>query len=766
MPPCEQPKDMDKLVKHSVKHRIRFSGHTNTVLAPMNILAAIAIVTIAAMIVITSLLHRSPWLGVEFARPDDGPGLVIAKVFAGSPAAHSGLSPGDIVLAVHTTPLQRSQPALHPNDTITLQAHDVIDDPALLNRYDEYRRFFTKQAVLFQAFKSGPVTLQLLDGRHIQVTALTKRPVLALPWSYWYQLICAMIALLTAALVVAFQHRQAAARYYALTGLGISTVIFTNSYFSSRELALHPELFVAFSKINWLGVCTLGWGMIGTLWYYPRRISALPFGPLLSIPFVLAFTVDFFEIPASLDVGQRYPLYAGFIAAASLAIYQWRRCRHDPLSRAAMRWFFISWFSGTGAFIVLVLLPLTYDIGWQLDYTLAIGLLPVLQLGIALGIMRYRLFDMDRLSMMIWLWFIGGLLVVILDSILVTLINLTAPVAMSLALLVVGWLYFPLRQLLWRRLGWNAVKVDFQQLFPKLIKSILAASNPQQVKTLWLELLQELYQPLSIKETPGAVSQPERIDHGLRMRIPGFDAAPAFEIYGADRGTRLMGPDDEGFAASLWQLFKEIQEFRAAFEQGVLTERARVARDLHDDIASDLLGLIYQAPDLDTRRQAQRVFDELRVIIQGMESSNLSFSESLSNLRAETEERCRSAGIDSQWRVDDSADILLPSRSIVNLRRAFKEAISNVIKHSQSSTVAVSIFCQEADCPTLVMEIRDNGVGMEKEVKRTRGITNISERLAELGGTARWCKTAQSDSGTTLQLRIPLSPQPPLRRAS
>ncbi|MDX1506196.1 MAG: hypothetical protein R3221_10795, partial [Spongiibacter sp.] len=81
-------------------------------------------------------------------------------------------------------------------------------------------------------------------------------------------------------------------------------------------------------------------------------------------------------------------------------------------------------------------------------------------------------------------------------------------------------------------------------------------------------------------------------------------------------------------------------------------------------------------------------------------------------------------------------------------------------------TVMVSIFCQEADCPTLVMEIRDNGVGMEKEVKRTRGIANISERLAELGGTARWCKTAHSDSGTTLQLRIPLSPQPPLRRAS
>lgn len=203
-----------------------------------------------------------------------------------------------------------------------------------------------------------------------------------------------------------------------------------------------------------------------------------------------------------------------------------------------------------------------------------------------------------------------------------------------------------------------------------------------------------------------------------------------------------MGPEDEQFIASLWQLHNGAQVFRQAFEQGVARERERVARDLHDDIASDLLGLIYSAPDNESRQRAQNAFQDLRVIIQGIESDHLPLLSNIQGWYIDTEERCRAANITLHWQQAEEMDLHLPSRRIVNLRRAFREAISNVIKHSQATEMNISIRrIKNYSTNLLMIVIKDNGIGMDENSNNGRGIRNISNRLEEI---RRLCEMVSS----------------------
>ena len=714
--------------------------------APQTTLLRYGIITLLTSIAVITLLCNNYWLGASFKSYDDIDGIFVATIHENGPAFAANLAINDHIIAVESA----------SGSPYTFLTSDTVVDPGLLATYKQYRHFFERQAKLQEIQAGGELIFTLANGDQVVVQTPSFRPISSLPWTLWYQLICAAIALLACAIVSAFQRKNPAAFYYGFTGIGIAIVIYTNCYFSARELSFPSTTFYILSKINWLGVCTLGWGLICTLWYYPRRLATFPLGPAMSVMFTSCLLWDWLEIPTSLEIGQRIPLYLGFTAALILAGIQWHRQSSDPIARAAMRWFFLSWFSGTGAFLFFVLIPITFKTDWGIDYVSATGLLPLLQIGIALGILRYRLFDLDRWAMRIWLWFLGGSLVILMDAILVYWLNINASISLTFALICVGWLYFPLRQFLWHRMGWNPLKINFQTVFPNLLKSVLNVESQEGIGSRWRSLLKDLYHPLSITELAEDPPEIQRIEYGLSILIPAFPGAPPLKLSGANRGGRLMGPEDEQFIASLWQLHNGAQVFRQAFEQGVARERERVARDLHDDIASDLLGLIYSAPDNESRQRAQNAFQDLRVIIQGMESDHLPLLSNIQGWYIDTEERCRAANITLHWQQAEEMDLHLPSRRIVNLRRAFREAISNVIKHSQATEMNISIRrIKNYSTNLLMIVIKDNGIGMDENSNNGRGIRNISNRLEELGGSAKW-SVANQLVGTELILEVPL----------
>lgn len=84
----------------------------------------------------------------------------------------------------------------------------------------------------------------------------------------------------------------------------------------------------------------------------------------------------------------------------------------------------------------------------------------------------------------------------------------------------------------------------------------------------------------------------------------------------------------------------------------------------------------------------------------------------------------------------------------VNLFKIFKEALTNVIKHSRAKNVKAKLQIKQEK---LLLLIEDDGVGLG-EGRHGRGLSNMRTRAEELGGRA----TILSSSGTQVRVELPL----------
>lgn len=85
----------------------------------------------------------------------------------------------------------------------------------------------------------------------------------------------------------------------------------------------------------------------------------------------------------------------------------------------------------------------------------------------------------------------------------------------------------------------------------------------------------------------------------------------------------------------------------------------------------------------------------------------------------------------------------------LSLFRAFKEALTNSVKHSGCTEVTV---LAEFRTRLFRLTVRDNGRGMPFEAGAGRGLQNMASRIRELGGTM----TSRSEAGTELVFELPL----------
>ncbi|HWR59277.1 MAG TPA: GAF domain-containing protein [Thermodesulfovibrionales bacterium] len=84
----------------------------------------------------------------------------------------------------------------------------------------------------------------------------------------------------------------------------------------------------------------------------------------------------------------------------------------------------------------------------------------------------------------------------------------------------------------------------------------------------------------------------------------------------------------------------------------------------------------------------------------------------------------------------------------LNVFRIFKEAMTNVIKHSGARNVRVTM---DAGPEKLLLSIKDDGIGLEVKGKG-RGLSNMSTRAEEIGGRL----AVTSGNGTLVCLEIPV----------
>jgi len=88
-----------------------------------------------------------------------------------------------------------------------------------------------------------------------------------------------------------------------------------------------------------------------------------------------------------------------------------------------------------------------------------------------------------------------------------------------------------------------------------------------------------------------------------------------------------------------------------------------------------------------------------------------------------------------------------------NLLLVLKEALHNIVKHSQATRVTVQLEIGERE---LHLEIADNGLGFDQSCPRRggNGFGNMERRIRDLGG--RFELSSQAGEGVCIDCRIPI----------
>ena len=175
-------------------------------------------------------------------------------------------------------------------------------------------------------------------------------------------------------------------------------------------------------------------------------------------------------------------------------------------------------------------------------------------------------------------------------------------------------------------------------------------------------------------------------------------------------------------------------------------ERNRISADMHDELGSGVTAIRLMSeivkskmkdqvlPEIEKiSNNANELLNKMNTIIWTMTSSNDSVENLVAYIRSYAVEFFESTTIDCYFSMPAS----IPHREINGERRrnmflSVKEALNNVLKHSQSSVVKINVTVNHK----LTIEIQDDGVGinMDKLRKFGNGLHNMKKRMASIDG--------------------------------
>ncbi len=214
------------------------------------------------------------------------------------------------------------------------------------------------------------------------------------------------------------------------------------------------------------------------------------------------------------------------------------------------------------------------------------------------------------------------------------------------------------------------------------------------------------------------------------------------------------------------------RQLRAARQKELIErERARIARDLHDQLGANLtqvtlLGELAEAdkhlPEeieqhaqqiVETARDTTRSLDE---IVWSLNSANDTL-EGLANYACKyAQDYFALAGLSFRAELPAVPPTPIPPEVRHNIFLAFKEAVNNVVKHAHATEARVKL---QLTPDKFILSVSDNGRGVgDLSGKQLRnGLKNMRKRLADVRGEFEI--TPGANGGTVVKLIVPLKNQ-------
>jgi len=481
---------------------------------------------------------------------------------------------------------------------------------------------------------------------------------------------------------------------------------------------------------------------------------------------------------------------------ALIQVYRYRRVS-SPLERQQTKWvvFGLAWPTLVMVLVsgLALLFPVTVErhglllvTYFEVSFLLALAF----PLSFGVAILRYRLWDIDRL---INRTLVYGLLTALVVGVYVLVVNVLSAVVRSdaeglFAVLVTGLiavLFQPLRLRLQRLVNrWMyGERDDPSAVLSHLGRRLETTLEPQAVLCTIVETVAQAlklpYAALVLKQgealiTAAAFGRPQPnplilpLVHQsetigqlhLAPRAPGEAFTPADYRLLADFAQQA------GIAAHAVQLTAALQHSRERLVAAREEERRRLRRDLHDGLGPTLASmtlkldaarnLLTQRPEetgpllADVSGQLKATIVDIRRLVYDLRPPALDELGLVSALQEHVLQYRQLNGVHVHIEAPPQLPTL-PAAVEVAAYRIALEALTNVARHARAQTCWVRLTLTEA----LTIEVFDDGQGLPSQAQGGVGLASIRERAAELGGT---CVIANGPTGgAQVLVRLPLA---------
>jgi signal transduction histidine kinase len=265
---------------------------------------------------------------------------------------------------------------------------------------------------------------------------------------------------------------------------------------------------------------------------------------------------------------------------------------------------------------------------------------------------------------------------------------------------------------------------------------------------------------------------------GVPIVAPGEGVIGAFYLTHKE-GATTFGDDDqeviELLAAHAALAITNARLYERSRELSMMSERNRLALELHDAVSQKLFGLTLAAESASTlldrpggadaaREQvvrlgglAREALDELRALIQELRPPDLERDGLCGALRKQVESLARLHDAQITLHTDDGATAGgADGTRDADVLRVAQEALANALRHGRGRTL-VAVRLAARDGGGLVLDVRDDGAGFDPSDPELRsrhlGLTSMETRAARVGGTLT-IRSAPG-TGTTVRLEVP-----------
>jgi signal transduction histidine kinase len=211
------------------------------------------------------------------------------------------------------------------------------------------------------------------------------------------------------------------------------------------------------------------------------------------------------------------------------------------------------------------------------------------------------------------------------------------------------------------------------------------------------------------------------------------------------------------------QMEEELSDVTQKLIQAQEQERARIARELHDDINQRLALLSIEVEELqanpaeieprglELRKRIREISADVQTLATDLHPFKLEYLGAVAGMKSWTKEFAQR----QKLKIDLIADLdsPLPPKIGVSLFRVLQEALQNIVKHSGGKRVEVQL---REDSEAVHMVVRDSGRGFDVEAAshgNGLGLTSMRERIRLVNGTITI--ESRQNAGTAVQVRVP-----------